>query len=380
MKNALVIGGSNGLGSVLVQALQENGCQKINILDRIPPESKIPNVNYFYIDLAKYNLSIIEQFNDIDTLIITAGIGRLASFDTFNDTEIQKTFQINAVSVIRIIHHFYAKLKSDSPFYCGLLSSISGAVSSPLFALYGATKAALFRFTESINIELEKEGSVNRILNICPGVLQGTSFYGGKTDFSPLQLLAETIIEKIKKREILFIPQYDEVYRNVLERYEKDARQFGLESYAYKKISNRISSTSPITIGYLSGTFDLFHIGHLNLIKRAKEYCDYLVVGVHKNATHKNKITFIPFEERCKIVKNIKYVDKVIESKPEDSDIYEDIKYNFLFVGSDYKGSQRFERYENYFKDKNVKIIYLPYTTTTSSTKLRALIETELKE
>ena len=131
------------------------------------------------------------------------------------------------------------------------------------------------------------------------------------------------------------------------------------------------------TIGYLSGTFDLFHIGHLNLLKRAKEHCDYLVVGIHKDASHKGKETFIPFDERCEIVKHIDYVDEVIQACREDSDVWEIVKYDFLFVGSDYKGTERFNRYEEFFKDKGVKIIYFPYTTGTSSTQLRKVIDSK---
>lgn len=174
---------------------------------------------------------------------------------------------------------------------------------------------------------------------------------------------------------MIFIPQYDEVYRTVINRYLNDAHQFGLDSYDYKMNGGRINPVPKTTVGYLSGTFDLFHIGHLNLLRRAKEYCDYLIVGVHKDASHKKKNVFIPFEERCEILGSIKYVNEVIESKPEDMDVYEDIRYNFLFVGSDYKGFARFERYENFFADKNVKIIYFPYTQRTSSTKLREMLD-----
>ena len=127
-------------------------------------------------------------------------------------------------------------------------------------------------------------------------------------------------------------------------------------------------------IGYLSGTFDLFHVGHLNLLERAKKYCDYLIVGVNSNASHKGKITFIPLEERMRIVGAIGIVDKVIEAYPEDSEAWDEFKYNYLFVGSDYKGTERFNRYEEFFKDKGVKIIYFPYTNGTSSTQLRAAL------
>jgi glycerol-3-phosphate cytidylyltransferase len=246
--------------------------------------------------------------------------------------------------------------------------------------LYSATKSALFRFVESVNIELEKSGSPNRILNICPGSLDGTSFYGNKTDIGALQSLTDAILEHLKNRTTLFIPQYNETYNSVIKKKKKNNHQFGLESYDYKMKSGRINNNPSMLVGYLSGTFDLFHIGHLNIIKRAREQCDYLIVGVHKDGTHKGKNVFIPFDERCEVIRSLKYVDKVIESKPEDIDVYEEIKYNILFVGSDYKGTERFIRYERYFEGKNVQIIYFPYTDKTSSTKLRMVIDDALNE
>ena len=131
-------------------------------------------------------------------------------------------------------------------------------------------------------------------------------------------------------------------------------------------------------IGYLSGTFDLFHIGHLNLLERAKLCCDYLIVGINKDASHKNKVTFIPLQERMRIVGAIGVVDEVIEAPTQDVDAWNEIKYDYLFVGSDYKGSERFNRYEEFFQDKGVEIIYFPYTQGTSSTKLREVLDNHL--
>lgn len=144
--------------------------------------------------------------------------------------------------------------------------------------------------------------------------------------------------------------------------------------------SGRLNADNRKTkIGYLSGTFDLFHMGHLNLIKRAKEQCDYLIVGVHPNAAHKGKKAYISFEERLEIVQSIKYVDKAIESLPEDNEVWNIYHYDKLFVGSDYKGTDRFKAYEKYFEDKGVEIVYFPYTKGTSSTQLRQLIADENK-
>ena len=138
--------------------------------------------------------------------------------------------------------------------------------------------------------------------------------------------------------------------------------------------SGRVANKPQVVVGYLSGTFDLFHIGHLNLLRRAKEHCDYLIVGVHKSGAWKGKETFIPFEERRAIVESVKYVDMAVESFTEDVDAYAVYKYDKLFVGSDYKGTERFLRYEEYFKDKGVQIIYFPYTQGTSSTQLRGAL------
>ena len=130
-----------------------------------------------------------------------------------------------------------------------------------------------------------------------------------------------------------------------------------------------------IVKGYMSGTFDLFHVGHLNILRRASEQCDHLTIGVHSSGTWKGKETFISFEERSQIVGAIRFVDEVIPSFPEDADGWTEIGYHKLIVGSDYEGSERFRKYEEYFQDKDVEIIYLPYTTHSSSTKLRQAID-----
>ena len=113
-------------------------------------------------------------------------------------------------------------------------------MSSPFFSLYGATKAALKIFIESVNVELEKAGTNNRILNVSPGSIAGTSFNQGKTDLALTRPLAEEILSKMKAKEDLFIPKYDEVFREVLDRYHEDFRKEGLHSYDYKIESGRV--------------------------------------------------------------------------------------------------------------------------------------------
>lgn len=373
MKKALVIGGSNGIGLAISLELKKRGCL-VDVVDKVGnnllDENGIPICQA---NLMDNDFSFLEQFKDIDTLIITAGFGRITPFEDILEQEIQNSFQVNSIAALKVLHFFFPIMKQKTTFHCAVMGSIAGLICSPLFATYSATKAALCNAIESLNIELEMAGTENRILNVSPGSIKGTKFNGGDNDLNQTESLAQTIIAKMEQRQTLFIPQYEEIFQGVLDRYHQDPHQFGLQSYQYKQESGRTSSKPQLKIGYLSGTFDLFHIGHLNLLRRAKQYCDYLVVGVHKDASHKGKSTFISFEERTEIIRSIKYVDKVIPSEKEDCDVYLKgiVKYDYLFVGSDYKGTERFNRYEQIFADTDVKIIYFPYTQGTSSSQLR---------
>lgn len=377
MSKTLVIGGANGIGLAIAIELAKAAASTVVIIDRVEPELELPgNITYEYGNLLDRDLSLLDKHNDADGVVFTAGFGRVAPFETIIEPEIYNQFQVNAISPVNVLRYFYPRLKEDKPFYCAVMGSIAGIVSSPLFALYSATKAAVCKAIEAINIELEMAGSPNRVLNVSPGSIKGTHFNGGANDLSLTADLAAEIVRRMHARETLFIPDYDTVFKGVIERYQADTHQFGVDSYNYKMESGRFNLEPQRKIGYMSGTWDLFHVGHLNLIKRAKQYCDFLVVGIHKDASHKGKETFIPFDERMEIVRNIKWVDAVVPSMREDSDIYKMgvVKYDYLFVGSDYKGTERFNRYEEYFADKGVKIIYFPYTKGTSSTQIRNLI------
>lgn len=376
MREALIIGGSRGIGLNVALQLADI-YSKITIIDKSKPTINLPeNIEYEYHDLTLTDFAWLKKFDNCNFLFYSAGFGRVSEFINLKQKEIENLFQVNVIAFFKILNYFIPKIQSKENFYCGGMVSIAGRIASPLFSVYSATKAALFRGIEAINTELKMRGIENRILEISPGSLKGTSFNGGVTDISQNSNLAKRIIKSMFSHETLLIPDYETIYAKVLNRYNKDPEEFATESYKYKIDNNRIQNRPHLTVGYLSGTFDLFHIGHLNLIKRARQYCDYLVVGVHRDGSHKGKEVFIPYEERVEILKSLKYVDKVIESEKEDSDIYtkDILKYDILFVGSDYKGTERFNKYEEYFKDKGVKIIYFPYTKGTSSTQLRAAL------
>ena len=172
--------------------------------------------------------------------MVTAGFGRLALFKNVPESYIKDSFEVNTIPVLRLIKQFYPHLEGKEDFYCGVMVSIAGYMSSPFFAVYGATKAALKIFIESVNVELEKGGSSNKILNVSPGSIKGTSFNSGETDLSQTQDLAKEIIAHLENKDDLFIPQYDEIFKAVLQRYNEDFRREGLHSYDYKLKSGRV--------------------------------------------------------------------------------------------------------------------------------------------
>ncbi len=243
MKEALVVGGANGIGlAVAMELAADPGIRCVHIVDKSPlaEQHRSDKIHGYEFDLTSEDYSFFHQFDHIDTLFISAGFGKLALFRDIDPTIIAPYFQVNTIAVIKLIHHFYKKLESQSPFYCGVMVSISGYLSSPFFSVYGATKAALRSFIESVNVELEKAGSTNRILNVSPGSIKGTSFNQGATDLSQTAELAQAIAARLRNQDDLFIPQYEEIFKHVLERYHADFREEGRRSYEYKLNSGRI--------------------------------------------------------------------------------------------------------------------------------------------
>ena len=128
-------------------------------------------------------------------------------------------------------------------------------------------------------------------------------------------------------------------------------------------------------IGYTTGVYDMFHVGHLNILERAKAQCDYLIVGVSTDELverEKHKTPIIPFADRCRIVAACRYVDQVVEQPDKNKmGAWQRLHFNKMFVGSDWKGSDAWRRYEEEFSAVGVEIIYLDHTDGISSTILR---------
>ncbi len=137
-------------------------------------------------------------------------------------------------------------------------------------------------------------------------------------------------------------------------------------------------------IGYTTGVYDMFHIGHLNILRRAKEQCDFLIVGVSTDELvqkEKNKTPVISYSERAEIVKAIRYVDKVVPQTDKNKmGAWQKLKFNKMFVGSDWKGTPQWNGYEKEFSEVGVEIVYLSHTDGISSSQLTEYIKKELNQ
>ena len=136
-------------------------------------------------------------------------------------------------------------------------------------------------------------------------------------------------------------------------------------------------------IGYTQGVYDMFHIGHLNLLNHAKEYCDYLIVGVNADKlveSYKHKTPVISQEERQTIIANIKAVDKcVIVTTLDKQEVWNDLHFDAIFIGDDWKGNQRWEQTKVDLAKIGVEVVFLPHTDGVSSTGLRPEIDKRIQ-
>ena len=276
MRKALIVGGANGIGlSIATQLSNREDCERVYIVDKVLIAEQYLNQKFESIqfDLITEDYSIFDSFKDVDTLMITAGFGKPSLFKDIAEQHITSSFSVNAVAPIRIIHHFMDKLVGKEDFRCGVMVSIAGFMSSPFFAVYGATKAALKIFIESLNVKLEKGGSTNRILNVSLGSIKGTSFNNGKTDLSVTEALANEIIEHLEAKDDLFIPQYEEIFKQVLARYKADFREEGRHSYEYK-LNRMKSERLPLPHPNCISEIEFFYFYHIVLQLKSESFAE----------------------------------------------------------------------------------------------------------
>lgn len=132
-------------------------------------------------------------------------------------------------------------------------------------------------------------------------------------------------------------------------------------------------------VGYAAGAFDLFHVGHLNILRLAREHCDHLIAGVVSDEMllqTKGLSSFIPTDERAEIVRHVDFVDEVhIEAVPDKLQVWEELRFTHFFKGDDWRGTPRGEQLEREFAAVGVEVVYFPYTAHTSSTQLRQALD-----
>jgi glycerol-3-phosphate cytidylyltransferase len=140
----------------------------------------------------------------------------------------------------------------------------------------------------------------------------------------------------------------------------------------------------PKKIGYAPGVYDLFHVGHLNVLTRARAQCDHLIAGVVSDemaALAKGRTPVIPLAERLEIVRNIRHVDEAVaETLPEKLDTWRQVGFDVIFKGDDWQGTPKGDKLERDFAAVGVEVVYLPYTVHTSSTQLRRALDALLVE
>ena len=133
-------------------------------------------------------------------------------------------------------------------------------------------------------------------------------------------------------------------------------------------------------VGYTDGVYDMFHVGHLNMLKEAKRRCDELIVGVHSDAIvegYKNRKTIINENDRREIIDSIKYVDRAVINETRDKmELWKKHKFDVIFIGDDWKGTERWNMFEKQLATVGVRVEYIPYTQGVSTTLLREKVST----
>ena len=241
MNNALVVGGTSGLGLSIALDLLARGYDDVYVVGRNPPDlgegvhsPSLKQLKHIPMDLTQTDAQALSRLPDVRTLVYCAGFGRVAGFEQLVSSEIQDLVKVNQVAFFLVVKRYYEQMQSNQRFDCCVISSIAGGLNSPLFAVYAASKAAVNSFVESLNIELQKSDTPNRILNVMPGKIRGTKFHGANTDLESLSGITEEIVTRMMRRETKWIPDFEKTYKAVLKRYHDEPERFGMESYDYK--------------------------------------------------------------------------------------------------------------------------------------------------
>lgn len=224
MRRVLILGGSDGIGLGIATALaKREEVETVYIVDSKPVDKKSRNEKFkwygFSLDESGGNwffdrFMFFDRYRnmDIDGLIITPGFGSPKIYKNITGNEIESCFRRDTIPAMRLIQKFYDMLDSKSDFYCGVFMNPVGHHPGLLMSAHGAASVALKSFILSVNLELKKSGSVNTILEVCPGNIDWTSLSGDETDSAAVKTLAKEIIRSMEEKRDFFIPGYQDEY------------------------------------------------------------------------------------------------------------------------------------------------------------------------
>ena len=263
------------------------------------------------------------------------------------------------------IVEFNKKDRLSTHFYDALKKPYLGGVNNKKIYVFGSGKYA--------QNFIQKH---RHIVNICSAVDNNSEKWGSSVE--GVGIISPEMLKKAYNsdvRIIICVKDYKEIY---LQLYLMGIKDITLYNPCEK------ASDKPYRIGYLSGVFDLYHIGHVNMFRRAKEKCDYLIVGVTSDeyvVNKKGKTPFIPCEERIAVVQSCEYVDKAVVVPylhEEITEAWEKYRYDVQFCGSDYKHDGWWLTQKAWLEERGSTIVFFPYTQQTSSTKIKSLVEKRL--
>ena len=282
---------------------------------------------------------------------------------------------------MEVIHTNRQRMNYSETEYQRLFVDIFEGLEKKKLVLFGSGN-----FAKKFMALYGKDYSVYRVLD------NSESKWG--TEFEGITIESPEILRELNPDEykvIICIKNYLAVIKQL---QEMGAKFVGIydtnKEYSRKAIPMTIpadsleESVKKYHVGYIAGVFDLFHVGHLNMFKRAKEQCDYLIVGVVTDeGVRKNKKTepFIPFEERIEMVRSCKYVDEAVEiplNYAGTRDAYRLYHFDAQFSGSDYVDNPDWLAEKEFLEKHGAELVFFPYTEATSSTKIKKLIESKL--
>lgn len=241
-KFAIFFGGTNGLGLATAKYLHDQGYnleiigRDFSLAEKVFKHAKSDKVKMFRHDFLIDDIeSLFGKLQKSPTAVFyTAGIGRIERFSATTSEYIENCYRLNVTTPTLLLNHYYSRLSSEEKFHFGWVTSISGHLSSPMLAIYAASKSAASRLIESINAEIDTTGSVNVVTDFCPGNFEGSSFFGKETNLESLETLAISFASETLRSQKKFIPKYDSIYRSTLSRYYENPEAFGFASYKYK--------------------------------------------------------------------------------------------------------------------------------------------------